>query len=108
MQNRDPDLSIMNEIYSIWKVEAEYEQWGGGRHPLTPHTRQHLTLSQPRTPHPHPFPSAQAPVHQQKAFVQSTVLFLFMLHLSSELSIRRSGDGWSKTEPYTHDRRIEP
>lgn len=76
---------------------------------LPPHTRQRLTLSQPRTPSsPLSFPLSASSGSSTKAFVQSTVLFLFMLHLSSELSIRRGGDGWSKTEPYTHDRRIEP
>lgn len=63
---------------------------------LPRHTRQRLTLSQPRTPPPPPppfSPLSASSGSSTKAFVQSTVLFLFMLHLSSELSITRGGDG---------------
>lgn len=92
----------------IWKVEAEYEQWRGGEHSLTP--PYPATLNPLTTPNPPrtPFPLRASFGSSTKAFVQSTVLFLFTLHLSSELSIRHGGDGWSKTEPHTHDRRIEP
>lgn len=64
---------------------------------LPHHTRHCLTLSQPRIRTPLPSspvsPLSTSSGSSTKAFVQSTVLFLFTLHLSSELSVRRAGDG---------------
>lgn len=90
------------DIFERWRLNLNND--GGGKHSLNPLTTPNKKKKQKKTP----FPLRARFGSSTKAFVQSTVLFLFTLHLSSELSIRHSGAGWSKTEPHTHDRRIEP